>query len=551
GAYEVVPARSDSIMITVTPNAPAVFAWMIEAGFEEVNSLLEVPLEQLVRRIADVMKVTSSFAQLDDASVLWLAAQQRRLAWAEVCSVPKVAANPQHLFRQFFRDVDWAGPRVQVPGPLARFGATPAPPPRPPDPEPVAIESLVREWAQPRPDAGRTGPDPGAKPLDGLRVLDLTHVLAGPHATRLLGDLGADVVKLQTAERATSVNDPAFPYFYVWNRSKRDISLNMAHPRAAEMARRLVEHSDVVIENFSAGVLDRWGLSYETVRSWNPRIVYVTMSGCGHEGPWSHLLTYAPTIHALSGLTYLSNPRGRTDVGPGFSLNDHAAGLSAAVAVLAALEARERTGEGQHVDISQMETGTYIVGAALLDLLSNGRDTEPDGNVDPFSDVAPNECYPTADHEWVAVTCRDDDEWRRLLAATGIDADPSLAAAPARRQRLAEVDAAVAAWALTVTADEAQERLQAVGVPAGKVQHPGHLMEDPQLRARGLWRTRDHAVFGERPYDRFPAIWSGTTLEPYLPSPTYVGEHNFEVYGALAGLDETEIAVGISDNLFA
>ena len=161
---------------------------------------------------------------------------------------------------------------------------------------------------------------------------------------RFFGDLGADVVKLQTLERATTVNDPNHPYFYAWNRSKRVVTLNMKDERAADVVRTLVEESDVMIENFSAGVLDRWGLSYEQVRVWNPGLVYVTMSGCGHYGPWSSLVTYAPTIHALSGLTYLSNPPGRGDLGPGFSLNDLAAGLSAAFAVLAALTSRDNTG---------------------------------------------------------------------------------------------------------------------------------------------------------------------------------------------------------------
>jgi crotonobetainyl-CoA:carnitine CoA-transferase CaiB-like acyl-CoA transferase len=262
--------------------------------------------------------------------------------------------------------------------------------------------------------------------------------------------------------------------------------------------------------------------------------VYLTMSGCGHEGPWSNLVTYAPTIHALSGLTYLSNPPGRGDVGPGFSLNDHAAGLSAAFSLLAALEARERTGAGQHVDISQMETGAYLIGPALLDLLANGREAEPVGNRDPFTDAAPNDCIRTADGRWLAVTCRDDDERSRLFAATGIDEIGSLAQ-----------------WAATVTADEGQELLQGAGVAAGAIQDAGDLMEDPQLVARALWERVDHAVFGERPYDRHPALWSGMDLHPYLPPPSYVGEHNFEVYEELAGLDAGEIAEGMADGLFS
>jgi crotonobetainyl-CoA:carnitine CoA-transferase CaiB-like acyl-CoA transferase len=326
------------------------------------------------------------------------------------------------------------------------------------------------------------------------------------------------------------VNDPNHPYFYVWNRSKRAVSLGMKHERAHEVVRRLVEKSDVVIENFSAGVLARWGLSYETVSEWNKGIVYVSMSGCGHEGPWYDLVTYAPTIHALSGLTYLSNPPGRGDVGPGFSLNDHAAGLSAAFAILAALEARDQTGEGQHVDISQMETGAYLIGPALVDYLNNEREAHPIGNEDPFGQLTPNECHRTNDGRWLAVSCRNDDERARLADITG--------------------GVELAQWAATVDAPAAQEQLQAAGIPAGMIQDGGDLMDDPQLVARDLWHTCDHAVFGVRPYDRFPARFSAMSLDPYVPPPSYVGEHNFDVYAEIAGLEADEIADGMADGLF-
>lgn len=550
GAYEVVPARSGALMVTLTPNFGGVFSWLIEAGFEDVEALLELPPDQLVQSIPQIMKVTAAFARQEDAGTLWTDAQARRLAWAEVQSVAQVAANPQHAFRSAFRRVQWEGPEVALPGPVARFHATPAPPPLAPRPIPAPIQAITDGWDA-TPTGESTAAEAIAKPLEGLRVLDLTHVLAGPHATRVLGDLGADILKLQTADRATSVNDPAFPYFYVWNRSKRAISLDMRHPRAGGIVRALIERCDVLMENFSAGVLDRWGLSYDQVHAWNPRLVYVTMSGCGHEGPWSDLLTYAPTIHALCGITYLSNPPGRRDVGPGFSLNDHAAGLSAAVAVLAALHAREATGEGQHVDISQLETGAYLVGPALLDYLGNGREAQPAGNADPFGELVPNECFRANDGRWLAITCRNDDEWSRLLAVSGIEADAALGSVAERRRRIGDVNALVAEWTRSMSADAAQHLLQHHGLPAGVVQHAGQLMDDPQHAARHLWHTRDHPVFGTRPFDRFPAVWSGTSLEPYLPPPAYVGEHNFEVYPELAGVDEEEIAAGMADGLFS
>jgi crotonobetainyl-CoA:carnitine CoA-transferase CaiB-like acyl-CoA transferase len=525
GAYHVVPAQSGWLMITPTPNAAGLFGWMVQEGFSDVNDLLAVPLEELVGNVPRIMKTIRSFALTKDSTSLFWGAQERKVAFGDVQSVAQIAVNPQHEFRGFFRDVEWDGSSVRMPGPVARFHGTPAPAPTAPAASATPIDEILAGWEpRPAPAASRAL----VKPLEGVRVLDFTHVLAGPFGNRVLGDLGADVIKLQTAERATIVNSPDHPYFYTWNRSRRSVSLNMKDVRAVDVVRRLVEHSDVLIENFSAGVLDRWGLSYETVRSWNARIVYVTMSGCGHEGPWSRLVTYAPTIHALSGITYLSNPPGRGDVGPGYSLNDHAAGMSAAFSVLAALQARERTGEGQHVDIAQMETGAYLIGPAVLDYLTNGREAQPIGNADPFG-LAVNDCYPTADG-WLAVTCLDEKEAARLAEATGTTD--------------------VREWASTTKSDDAQELLQSAGIAAGKIQNAGELMADPQLVVRGMWRSFDHAVFGRRPYDRFPAIWSGTTLEPYQPPPSYVGEHNFEIYPEVAGIDEAAVGEGIADGLF-
>lgn len=549
GAYKVVPAKTGWEMITPTPNFQGLITWMVEEEFAPGVELASLPPNELVGRLSGLMDIVAEFAKTKDAGELFHAAQDRHIAFGEVQTVAQVAANPQHEFRGFFREAAWSGSRVVLPGPIAQFHETPGPAPGPPG-ETAEIEELVGAWDAPRPaDQVEVGaPD---KPLSGLRVLDLSHVLAGPTCTRLLGDLGAEIVKVQTVERATTVNDPNHPYFYTWNRSKRVVTLNMKHERAPEVIAKMVEKSDVMIENFSAGVLARWGLAYEQCKEWNPGLVYVTMSGCGHEGPWSRLVTYAPTIHALCGLTYLSNPPGRGDLGPGFSLNDIAAGLSAAFAVLAALDRRDHTGAGQHVDISQMEVGGYLIGPALLDYLTNGREAHPDGNHDPFGEIVPNDCYPTADGEWLAVSCRDDSDWQRLLKATGIAADEELSQLAVRRERVAEVDALVRDWAAGVDAGAAQELLQGAGVPAGMIQNTGHLMADPQLLDRELWRSFDHPNFGVRPHDRYPALWSRMSLEPYLPAAAYAGEHNFEVYPELLDIDEAAVAEAMGEGLFA
>ena len=157
------------------------------------------------------------------------------------------------------------------------------------------------------------------RPLEGLKVLDFTHVLAGPFATRVLGDMGADVIKVNSESRAITSNSPDHPYYVMWNRNKRALALDMANPEARPICRALVEQADIVIDNFSVGVLDRWGVGYDSVKDVNPGVIYIQMSGMGDRGPWSKFVTYAPTIHALSGLTSLTGVPGREDIGIGYS----------------------------------------------------------------------------------------------------------------------------------------------------------------------------------------------------------------------------------------
>ncbi len=560
GAYVVAEAKTGACNIAPVPQPESLFAWMAEEGDPDGAEMASMPVEEVLAEMPRVMAAIKRFARTKDSGELFHEAQRRHIAFGEVQTVPQVAQNPQYEHRGTFRAVEGV-PAVQMPGPYARFHGTPVADQQAPSPSASSIDDVLRRWAAADaphpPSTGRRhrGPVAAGKPLEGLRVVDFTWVLAGPFANRIMGDLGADILKFQTAERATLVNSPDFPYFYVWNRSKRLMSLDMKRPEALDIIRRVIEQSDVLMENFSAGVLARWGLDYQAVREWNPEIVYVSMSGPGHDGPWSNVITYAPTIHALCGLTHLSNPPGRSDVGPGFSLNDHAAGLTSAAAVLAALEARRHTGEGQHIDIAQMETGTYLIGPALLDHFANGREAQPIGNADPFRQHCPNEVYRCGDLGEVAITCRDDADWRRLCDTVGwiiaeLADDDSLATVDGRLERVEDIDDALREWCASRTAVDAVGALQTNGVPAGRVQDGGDLMADPQLLARDFWRTTDHPVFGERPYDRFPALWSGTDLEPYMLSGAYIGEHNFEVYAELGGLGPEEIAVGMGDGLF-
>ena len=429
-AYEVVPCARGYCMVSPSAGGvPQLVAWKTERGhapdLPDDAAAMSTPAA-----IASFMAALREFAVELDATEVFLGGQARHVPFGQVLPVPEVARCPQHVARGFFRRVPGVTDEVRVPGPLARFADTPCPAPLPPPlaaMTPSALDALVARWSEPagadasgsrRPDPSG-GPDNYAAPLAGIRILDFTHVLAGPFATRVLGDLGAEVLKIQTEVRAQGVSGNDFPYAGMWNRSKSSITLNMADERAVGVLQTLVEQSDIVIENFSAGVLDQWGAGWSALSSWNDQVIYLSMHGAGVDGPWRDYVTFAPTVHALCGLTALTGPEGRLDCGPGVALNDHVSGLGGALALLGALEARRQTGRGQHIDLSQLEVGTYLVGPALLDWHANAREWRAAGTRDAFSDPVPNDVVRGANGDWLAVTARHDDDWRRLAPLLG------------------------------------------------------------------------------------------------------------------------------------
>jgi crotonobetainyl-CoA:carnitine CoA-transferase CaiB-like acyl-CoA transferase len=391
------------------------------------------------------------------------------------------------------------------------------------------------------------------RPLEGLRILDFTHVLAGPFATRVLADMGADVVKINSHERAAVGNNaPESPYYTMWNRNKRALALDMRNAAARAVCRRLCDAADVVIENFAVGVLDRWGIGYDAVCESNPGVIYVQMSGMGEGGPWSGFVTYAPTIHALSGLTHLTSVSGREDIGIGFSYNDHQAGLHGAVAVLAALEARHRTARGQRIDLSQFEVGVNFLGPSLLDWFANGRAARPTGNRLPYDGAAPHGVYPcrpqgegTAGERWIAIACMTDAQWGALRTLLG---NPEWARQPeldtaAGRAAADWLDERIAQWTRPQDAAALMTRCQAAGVPAGVVQDGVDLVErDPQLRQLGFVQPIDEpgAPIGQTYADRLPIDFERTPCDVYHRV-RMLGEDNAAVLGDWLGLAEDEV----------
>jgi len=532
-AFEVVPCRRGACM--VSPAAGGLIdliAWLKERGQAQ-----DVPAEPdegaLLALVAPLMDSLRAVALESDATDLFLAGQSLHVPFGESYNVTQVAECPQHRARGFLRPVA-DEPAVRLPGPVAHFSATPAPEPLAPATI-ASTDEVAERW-----DRRQSGPTAGAdrRPLDGVRVLDFTHVLAGPFATRLLADLGAHVIRIQTEERSAGAADNAFPYNVMWARNKRSIQLAMKHEGALDVLRPLVEQADIVIDNFSVGVMDSWGAGPAQLAEWNPEIITLSMSGCGGDGPWRNFVTYAPTVHALCGLTALTGPKGETDCGPGVAYNDHVSGLTGALALLSALLARGESGRGQHIEISQLEIGTHLIGPALIDYLATGRVAESSGNDDPFADFAVNTVIRCRDGEWLALTIVDDDELRRIAGLLGIDASRD----------------AVLTWATASDALEAVEKLQAAGIAAGVIATARHLTEaDPQLAHRDWLRTMDSELVGRQTTERYPGRWHRPDGAPeadldHTASP-YLGQHNFEVLRELLGWDEAEVAEALGDEL--
>ena len=556
-AYVVMPAKGGAIMVTPTPSIDDQLVWLIEQEAQE--DLLDPKYQAPEHRrafIARLMEVLRSWVGTRNVEELFFEAQARHAPYGWVLPVDKVAENPQLEARNWWQPYALA---VRGPGTPYHFSDTPWRLGN------VASGASREFAARSRPatsTAGSSNRTRQDRPLTGIRILDFTHVLAGPFATRILADLGADVVKVNSSARV-GPNAPDGAYYIMWNRNKRALALDMSRSESRALCKRLCETADVVIDNFSVGVLGRWGVGYNEVSPANPNVIYVQMSGMGDGGPWSKFVTYAPTIHALSGLTHLTGVPGRQDIGIGFSYNDHCAGLHGAFAILAGLEARRGTGRGQRIDLSQFEVGVNLTGPTLLDYFANGRAAEPCGNRLPYDLAAPHNCYPcagpasaaVADERWVAIACMTDQQWTSLRQVMG---DPPWARNPALataegRFKAKTLDARIGEWTQRLMATEVMERCQAAGVPAGVVQTGADLgAHDPQLRQCGFLLELDepHPVAGTTYADRLPIRFEATPCDRYRRT-RQVGEDNAAVLADWLGLSEEEVRRGEQDGYLA
>ena len=385
-------------------------------------------------------------------------------------------------------------------------------------------------------------------PLDGIRVLDLTWVVSGPQATRILADLGAQVIKIEAPGRGDQMrrNPGMFTYF---NRNKWNISLNLATDEGRRLFRDLVKISDLVIENFSAGVMGRWGFDYAGLSSMNPSVVYVSMPGFGHSGPFHDYQSNGPTIQALSGQTFLAGLPGMPPAGWGYSYMDHTAGHYGAMAALQALYYRNRTGRGQFVDLAQVETALSLMGVYILDATVNnrsqGKPNLPIGNQSQYPPAAPHGVYPCkGDDNWCAIAVFTEDEWMRFRTAIG---DPDWANQPIfgtideRTAHIEVLDAHVAEWTKQHESEEVMKLLQEHGIRAGMVQTPLQRADyDPQLEERMHIAEIEDAEGRVVRVDSLPMTVPARSHEDYHIALSS-DENNHVVFGSLLGLREPDM----------
>ena len=420
-------------------------------------------------------------------------------------------------------------------------------------------------------------------PLQGIRVVDFTWVRAGPWAARWMGTLGAEVIKVEWPLNLDTLRQNRFTVppgvepgpnstgqFADTNANKRGISVNTRTDEGLDLVKRLISVSDIVIENFSSRIMQRWGLGYEQLRKIRPDIIYVSMAGFGHTGRHHWYGTMGPAAQALSGLTHLSGLPGQPPAGWGWSYLDDTGGMYGAISALTALRHRSATGKGQHVDLSQMITGITLTGPAFLDKTVNGRKARregfPPGNrtVWPGAEVvnnyrgpiaAPHNAYRTAPggyNDWATIACLSDDEWHNLVKLMGSPdwADDRFDTIEGRLEHQEEMDEHIEAWTQQMGKYELTEKCQAAGVRAMAVQSSQDRVEnDPQLRHRDMYVPMDHPMLGPWKFQNAPFKMSKSPARMSSPPPM-IGQHNRDVLEDLLGVDHQDLLDGYENGVF-
>jgi len=393
--------------------------------------------------------------------------------------------------------------------------------------------------------------------LDGIKLLDFSWSVAGPLTSRYFSTFGADVIRVESALRPDVIRrtipivgkskggDPGpnrSAFYAMCNTDKRSITLNLKHPKGRDLALRLGAWADIVLESFTPGTMEEWGLGYEAFNEVNPRVVMLSTSMLGRGGPKSTQPGFGNVLTALSGLTWLT---GWPDGGPTPPYGPYTDFISpkfAVPALLAALDRRDRTGKGMYLDLSQFETTLYFAGPQILDYQVNQHLPARQGNSDPGA--APHGVYPCrGDDRWIAIACATGEQWQRLCDVMGrpaLSSEERFSTFHARKANEAELNDLLATWTRRRSAPRLTSLLQGAGVPAYPVQNARDVFHDPQLGARGHFVPLDHPEIGLHYAPAAEFRLARSSSRPARRSPL-LGEHTSEVLKGVLGLGQSEI----------
>ena len=397
----------------------------------------------------------------------------------------------------------------------------------------------------------------------GLTVVAFGGAVVGPLTMKMFADHGATVIRTESTKRPCTLRTSGpykdgkpglnrAGYFNFYSGNILSMGLNMTNPKAADVARRLVSRADVVTENFTPAIMPGWGLGYEDLKKVKPDIIMLRQSGFGSAGPYAQTAAFGMVLAAIAGLpNFVGWPDGLPLPLGVSAYTDCISPRFAAAAVIAALDHRNKTGEGQLLDLAQFETALYFILPAILDYVSNGREPKLAGNSSPGA--APHGVYPCqGEDRWCTVAVTTDSEWAALCEVIGkpeCAADPRFATLMARKQNEAEVNRTVAEWTAQLPPEEVMARLQAAGVPAGVVQNTRDVYSDPQLRQRNIFWPMEHSEMGRFTHLGQSFQLSETPARPYSPAPL-LGEHTESICTEILGMSDDEFISLMQQGVF-
>ncbi len=548
--------------------------WETFARFLEIPELLRYEPEEARQKADEVEAQLIPWLASREAEEIFHRAQEWRLPFAMVLGADQLPADQQLRARGFFVDIDHpiAG-RLTYPGAPFKMSENTWKAGRAPllgeHNREIYSSSEYRVASFAATGTGRGTQDSRLKtqdsklaglPLEGLRIIDLSQVYAGPYAGKLLADMGAEVIKIESAVRSSrggrkpqtgAVYPDGEPgerpynrsaYYNELNRNKYAVGLDLSGEQGREVFGKLVRISDVVVENFSPRVMANFGLDYPTLRQIKPEIIMVSISAYGQTGPYRDYVSFGRGIEAMTGLSQITGYEDSPPLGPGIAYADATAGLHAAFATLVALHHRRRTGKGQHIDLSLRESLIPLLGEHVLDYSMNRRSPQRRGNRD--SSVMFQGCYRCrGDDAWIAIAICDDGEWSAFCNALGNPpwtVEERFATSAGRQQDQGELDRNIEQWTIEHESDEATCILQQAGIRAGTVRSADELSRDSHLQDRGFLEMVTHPEAGTHAHPGISWKLSHAPGRIRMPAPCFA-EHNDYVFGELLGMPKEQL----------